>query len=247
MESSSVAGAYVSLVVAGGDYKCVCSPGSLSLGHCSIRPNWVRRGRDGWGDRVNENETGPEGEPENRVHERKKDRQKVRPQSSKKRKNKKREKKKCLSLFLIFFCAAFSSLPSWWLYQFASTCCSQIKMDASPHATVETYLQLPAFTIHQRPEEFSSPLFSSLTCSSFCSLCLSFPLLFCLAFPLSHSSLIKKSNTKVHTQTLTVQDYYLPFVGGLQIEVCAPCLSVGQSSDTWKQGTNRFIPMLPHL
>lgn len=56
MESSSVAGVYVSLAVAGGESKCVCSPGSLSLGHCSIRPNWVKRGRDGWRER--------EGEPE---------------------------------------------------------------------------------------------------------------------------------------------------------------------------------------
>lgn len=48
MESSGVAGVYVSLVAAGGESKCVCSPGSLSLGHCSIRPNWVKRGRDGW-------------------------------------------------------------------------------------------------------------------------------------------------------------------------------------------------------
>lgn len=48
MESSGVAGVYVSLVVAGGESKCVCSPGSLSLGHWSIRPNWVKRGRDGW-------------------------------------------------------------------------------------------------------------------------------------------------------------------------------------------------------
>lgn len=67
MESSGVAGVYVSLVAAGGESKCVCSPGSLSLGHCSIRPNWVRRGRDGWrgGEREIENETRPEGVPRN--------------------------------------------------------------------------------------------------------------------------------------------------------------------------------------
>lgn len=35
----------------GGKSKCVCSPGSLSLGHCSIRPNWVKRGRDGYRER----------------------------------------------------------------------------------------------------------------------------------------------------------------------------------------------------
>lgn len=48
MESSSGAGVYMSLEAAEGESKCVCSPGSLSLGHCSIRPNWVKRGRDGW-------------------------------------------------------------------------------------------------------------------------------------------------------------------------------------------------------
>lgn len=51
MESSSVSGAfvssaYVSLVAAAGESKCVCSPGSMSLGHCSIRPNCVERGID---------------------------------------------------------------------------------------------------------------------------------------------------------------------------------------------------------
>lgn len=69
MESSSVGSVHVSLVAAGGKSKCVCSPGSLSLGHCSIRRNWVKRGRDGWGERwrENENETAPEGVPKKRV------------------------------------------------------------------------------------------------------------------------------------------------------------------------------------
>lgn len=46
----------VSLVAAGGESKCVCSPGFLSLGHCSIGSNWARRGRDGG--RVGEEERG---------------------------------------------------------------------------------------------------------------------------------------------------------------------------------------------
>lgn len=56
MESSSVAGVSVSLVAAGGESKCVCSRGLSSLGHCSIRSNWAKRGRNaGW---VGEQEQG---------------------------------------------------------------------------------------------------------------------------------------------------------------------------------------------
>lgn len=57
------------------------------------------------------------------------------------------------------FLSASISLPSWWLYQFASSCCSQIKMDASPCATVETHLQLSACAINLKPGEFSSLLY----------------------------------------------------------------------------------------
>lgn len=48
MESSGVTGVYVSLVVGGGGFKCIYSPRFLSLGTCSIKPNWAKRWRDGW-------------------------------------------------------------------------------------------------------------------------------------------------------------------------------------------------------
>lgn len=123
-----------------------------------------------------------------------------------------REKKKSFSkplyIFTPLFLPASISVPSWRLCWFSSSCCSQIKMDASLCATEETHSELPACAIHSRPWDFSS--------LSFPYYLFFFPLLpFDLILPLSRTNFIQKSLTQKHTflrtHTQHTQDYYLPF------------------------------------
>lgn len=119
-----------------------------------------------------------------------------------------------LSIYLLLpslFLPASISVPSWRLCRFSSSCCSQIKMDASLCATEETHLELPACAIHSRPWDFSSLLFHFHTvCCFFFSL-----LPFDLTLPLFRTNFIQKSLTQKHTflrtHTQHTQDYYLPF------------------------------------
>lgn len=124
-----------------------------------------------------------------------------------------REKKKSFSkplyIFTPLFLPASISVPSWRLCWFSSSCCSQIKMDASLCATEETHSELPACAIHSRPWDFSSLSFPYY-------LLFFFPLLpFDLILPLSRTNFIQKSLTQKHTflrtHTQHTQDYYLPF------------------------------------
>lgn len=268
MESRRVAGEYVSLVATGGESKCVCSPGFLSLGHRSIRPNWVKRGRwmeggrDGGRTRMRQGpracwKIGSAKIRKNRTRERKKEHIYWK---GRKWNGLQRKKKATIwyhNLFLISFPLILSlslarplylppSLsPSWWLYQSASSCCTQIKMDASPWATVETHLQLPACAIHRRPAESSHLSLSSFPLFKFPCCLFIFPQpLLCVAFPPSRSNFIKKSYTTAHThtrvraQTHTAEGYYLPFwqwvtnwdVWGVRMRSCSLCIAAIQQN-----------------
>lgn len=165
-----------------------------------------------------------------------------------------REKKKSFSkplyIFTPLFLPASISVPSWRLCWFSSSCCSQIKMDASLCATEETHSELPACAIHSRPWDFSS---------------LSFPYYLLFFFSsaairsdtpsISHQFHPKKSNTKAHILTHTYATHTgLLSAILLQIVMCegsgcahAPCVPVGKVAIPTKQVTNSFIPMLPLL
>lgn len=145
--------------------------------------------RDGGRAKGGENETGPEGWRENRGEPKNKN------INGRKQNRRKRERNSRVSssspLTLSLLLSPFSTCFHLRLYRFSSSCCSQIKMDASPRATVETHSQLPACAIHSKPEESSfSPLLASLPLQ----------LLFCLAPSPSHADFIhkKKPNTPAH-------------------------------------------------
>lgn len=149
-----------------------------------------------------------------------------------------REKRKSpflsLSIYLLLpslFLPASISVPSWRLCRFSSSCCSQIKMDASLCATEETHLELPACAIHSRPWDFSS--------LSFPCLLFFFSLLpFDLTLPLSRTNFIQKSLTQKHTflrthmQHRTIICHFVTncYVWGVRMCSCSLC-TCGQSSN----------------
>lgn len=130
-----------------------------------------------------------------------------------------REKRKSpflsLSIYLLLpslFLPASISVPSWRLCRFSSSCCSQIKMDASLCATEETHLELPACAIHSRPWDFSS---------------LSFPYCF-----IQKSLTQKHTFLRTHTEHWTIICHFVTncYVWGVRMCSCSLC-TCGQSSN----------------